>query len=216
MTQPDGQVFDIDAAFDGAGSGSGAPSFKWPKHEDPTGADRKVPIIGGSIVGVITDIYATVVKDPEKKDSDGNPLPKLDRRGRQQPQFNLTLQTSLRNWEGVVNVPTAEDGVTPLPASDDTGERRIYVKYKLLEAIAKAIQASEQGKGGPKIGAKLGVKVKDLIYSSDKMRHPLPDYEAQYWPPVESFGDDAFDSAAAGPAGSEPAGSAPASDEPPF
>ena len=208
------QVFDIDAAFDNAGGGSGSPSYAFPKQDDPRNANRKIPVIGGGVVGTITDIYQTVVKDPDKDNE-----PKLDKRGRQQPQFNITLQTEFRNWDRCVNVPTAEDGVTPLPADQDTGERRIYVKHKMIEAVAKAIKASEQGKGGPQIGAKLGVKVSDLTYHADKMRHPLPDYEAQYRPPVDTGFDAAFDSAGADVPPVAPVQAvtrAPVDTEPPF
>ncbi len=205
------QVFDIDSSFDNAGSGSGIPSYAFPKQDDPKNANRKVPVVGGGVVGVITEIYQTVVKDP-----DNDNKPKLDKRGRQQPQFNITLQTDFRNWDRCVNTPTEEDGVTALPTDQDTGERRIYVKHRMIDAVAKAIKGSEQGRGGPKIGAKLGVKVTDLTYPTDKMRHPLPDYEAQYRPPADSFGDSTFDAAGSAPADPPAAPAQAFSEEPPF
>lgn len=204
------QTFDIDATFDSAGSGgSGAPSFAWPA--DPR--NPRDPLIGGEIVGEITDIFATVVKDAKTKQ------PKVNKRGQQMPQFNLTIKTSLRNWEGCKSVPVDEETNAPLPASEDDGSRRIYVKYRMLDALAKAIRESEQGKGGPRIGAKVSVKVTAL--EDVGQINPLPDYEARYRPaPEEAKNDAAFDQAAAasGPA-ADPWASAPSgkpTDEPPF
>jgi hypothetical protein len=212
------QQFDLDDVFDRAGGGSGAPSFAWPLQDDPRKPDRKVPVIGGSIQGEITDIYVTVVKDPDKDNA-----PKLDKNGKQQPQVNLTIQTTQRNWEGCKNVPTNEDGTAKDPA-EDTGERRIYVKFRMLDALAKAIKESEQKKGGPRKGAKVAVRVKDLQYSTNLMRHPLPDYEAKYVPPVETPADDMFTqqqdqmaaAASTADASQDPWASAAGGDEPPF
>jgi hypothetical protein len=208
------QAFDLDSLFDNAGGGTGAPSFEWPKQIDPKNKNRMIPVIGGAVQGEITDIYVTVVKDINTKE------PKLDKRGRQQGQVNLTLQTSLRNWESVVNIPTDDDD-NELPASEDTGERRIYVKYRLLDAISKAIKESDQASGGPRKGAKLAVKVSDLIYDKDPTRHPLPDYIAKYVPPVSSPADDMFaaeqaKAPAATPPAEDPWATAVSSDEPPF
>lgn len=212
------EQFDIDDVFDNAGQGgSGAPSYEWPKQPDPKNKNRNVPIIGGDVVGEIVDIYVTVVKDPQNDNK-----PKLDKRGRQQPQINLTLQTEYRNWERVVNIPTADDGETELPPEEDTGLRRIYVKHRMTDAIAAAIKASGQkplpgkkGPGGPRKGAKVAVKVTDLIYSADKLRHPAPDYEAQYKPPVEvSAQEQQADDAFAAHESSAPA--AGWGDDPPF
>lgn len=164
----------LDDVFAQAGGGSGAPSYAWPK-------DGKAPKIGHVVSGEITDLFLTVVKDADTGD------PKLDKNGRTQPQVNVTLQTTLRNWEGVINVPKDEQGNT-LPASEDTGLRRIYVKHRMLDAVARAIKESEQKSGGPKVGARLAVKVKGAL-NTGKL-NPLPDYDARYEPP--SGVDEAF------------------------
>lgn len=167
------QQFDLDAVFDAAGGGSGAPSFQWP--ED---ANRN-PQVGASISGTITDIFVTVVRDAQTKQ------PKVNKAGRQMPQVNITLQTDLRNWQGVKRVPLNnpdDPNSGPKPPSEDTGERRIYVKYRMLDALAKAIKESSQGGGGPRKGARCAVRVSGLQQTS--YLNPLADYQAKYEPPA--------------------------------
>lgn len=211
--QVEEQVFDLDAVFDNAGGGGGgAPSFEWPTQIDPRNKNRVVPVIGGEIVGEITDVYVSVVKDATTK------LPKLNRKGAQMPQVNLTVKTNLRNWEGCTKVPLSDpDDVNSAPAdpAEDTGERRIYVKYRMLDAVAAAIQKSDQKKGGPRKGAMIAVKVSDLTYDKDPLRHPLPDYEAQYKAAPEDPAADVFNAASA-TQGKDPFAGASTTDEPPF
>lgn len=220
--QVEEQVFDIDAAFDSAGGGSGAPSFQWPS--DPA-TNHKHPLIGGTISGEIVDIFATVVKDATTR------IPRVNKNGQQMPQFNITLKTDLRNWEGVNKIPLVDPqnpNSGPKPASEDTGERRIYVKYRLLDAISRAIKAAGQKKangdvgGGPRVGAKLRVRLTKL---EDKgAPNPLPDYEAQYvLAPEAAPTDGAWETATsntkpvqqAAPA-DQWAGAVSGGDEPPF
>lgn len=187
---------DLDSIFDNQGGGSGAPSFAWPSE---LGAGNKVlPVIGGAIQGEITDVFVTVVKDAQTRE------PRLNKRGQQSPQVNLTIKTNLRNWEGCKSVPVDEETQQPKPPSEDTGERRIYVKYKMLDAIGAAIKASPQGRGGPRVGARLAVKVKSLIDVGQL--NPLTDYEARYIPPALDPAADAF---------SQPAAQVPAQQQPP-
>lgn len=190
------QQFDVDDVFDSAGGGSGAPSFEWPAELKQPG-NKVVPIIGGQIAGEVTDVFMTVVKDATTKE------PKLNKRGKQMPQVNVTLQTTLRYWEGCKKVPIDEETKQELPASEDTGLRRIYVKYKMLDAIAAAIKESDQGKGGPRVGAKLAVKLTKL--EDTGAPNPLPHYEARYVPAPVDTAADAFDNATAEAAKSEPA-----------
>lgn len=219
MTTPTAPGPSLDDIFDSAGGGSGAPSFAWPV--DP--ANPRLPAIGGAIQGEITDVYVTVVKDAQTKE------PKLNKNGQTSHQVNVTIQTSLRNWEGCKSVPVDEETKQPKPASEDTGLRRIYVKYKMLDAVAAAIQGSAQGKGGPRVGAKIAVKVKALIDVGQL--NPLTDYEAKYLPPAADPAADVFAQQQAAPAPQQqapatPAASAPAGDpwagatsfgdEPPF
>lgn len=196
----------LDDVFDSAGGGSGAPSYDWPK-------DGKNPRIGAMITGEVVDLFRTVVKDAQTKE------PKLDKNGNEQTQVNITIQTNLRNWESVTNVPKDEEG-NELPASEDTGLRRIYCKYRMLQATAQAVRESDQKKGAPKIGGKLAVRVKGLVDVGQLNK--LPDYEAKYQPPVADAMGDAFDVPAQGaPAAAAAAAAAPVADtgfgsEPPF
>jgi hypothetical protein len=202
------QQFDIDSVFDSAGGGSGAPSYEWPSQIDPRNKNRIVPVIGSVVQGTITDIFVTVVKDATTK------APKLNKKQQQQPQVNLTLQTDLRNWDMCKNIPLVDPADSNSPQKDpaeDTGERRIYVKYRMLDALARAIKGSPQQKGGPRVGAKVAVRVKDLTYDKDPLRHPLPDYDAAYEPPVSGPADGIFAQAESA-AWTAPA----ASDEAPF
>lgn len=214
----DAQDFDLDDVFNNAGGGGGAPSFEWPSQQDPENRTRFVPVVGGEIVGEITDIYVTVVTETK----DGVRQPRLNKRGKQMPQVNLTVQTTLRNWDGCKSIPVDEDTQQPLPASEDTGERRIYVKYRMLDALAKAIKESPQKRGGPRVGAKIAVQVSNLEYDKkDKTRHPLPDYKAKYRPPAEDPAGAVFDQANAQQAAqsapaSDPWATATTSDEPSF
>lgn len=218
------QAADLDSIFDSQGGGSGAPSFAWPSE---LGAGNKVlPVIGGAIQGEVTDIFVTVVKDAQTRE------PKVNKRGAQMPQVNLTLQTALRNWEGAKSVPVDEETGQPKPASEDTGERRIYVKFKMLDALAAAIKESTQKSGGPRKGAKVAVRVTKLVDVGQM--NPLTEYEAKYVPPVDDPSADIFNTQqqaqapaatpaapASAPAADPWAQAAPASsgwgtDEPPF
>lgn len=209
-SQNNEQSFDLDALFDSSGGGSGAPSFAWPADA----RNPRNPQIGGSIAGEITDVFVTVVKDAQTRE------PKLNKRGQQMPQVNVTIKTALRNWDGCKAVPVDPDTKQELPASEDTGERRIYVKYRMLDAVAKAIKSSEQGRGGPRVGAKLAVKLTAL--QDTGQLNPLPDYEARYEPPAADPAADVFNAAQTdgglrAPAAADPwAGATGATSEPPF
>lgn len=192
MTAPtQDQTFDLDSVFDNAGGGgSGTPSYEWPQQEDPRKKGRFVPIVGGEIKGEITDVFVTFVRDAQTGEA------KLNKKNQQMPQVNITIQTDLRNWDGCKSVPLTDPkdpNSPPKDASEDTGERRIYVKYRMLDAVARAIKASPQGKGGPRVGAKLAVKVTDLEYNSNPMYHPLADYQAVYVPPANDPAASVFD-----------------------
>lgn len=196
--------------------GGGAPSFAFPKE---LGRNNKVvPVIGSMVVGEITGLFKTVVKDIDTGE------PKLDKNGNQQSQVNITLKTDLRNWEATIKPGKDEDG-NELPPSADEGLRRIYAKHRMLQAIAKAVKDAGQT-GAPKVGGKLAVRVKDLQWDEkNTARNPLPDYDAKYEPPtVAPQGvDDAFNeqrTETPAPAAAPAQQSAPAAggwaDEPPF
>lgn len=182
---------DLDALFDQQAGGQQAASFAW----------GKPPVIGTVITGTVVDTFRTVVRDAATKE------PKPDKNGTLQPQVNITLQTDLRNWDRTVKVPLAEDGVTEKPASEDDGKRRVYAKFRLLQAIAMAVREAGE-RGAPKPGGRLAIRLKNL--ENVGKPNPLPDYEAKYAPPApQTSADDAFNQAAEQPA-QQPAQQAPA------
>jgi len=160
------------------GGGAGAPSFDWrlPGERTPR------PGPHSRISGEIVDQFETVQRaygDPNKilTWDDGTP----------RPQLNVTLKTSLRNWERVKSVPTDDHG-NPLPPQQDTGLRRIYVKGDMPRAIAAALRQTPSAEnnwtgkgttqGGLEKGDKLAVWVRGF---EDKGKgNPLTLYEAAY------------------------------------
>lgn len=204
----------MDDLFNGAsaGSGGGAPSYAFPKE---LGRNNKVvPVIGSTIAGEIEGLFRTVVKDIDTGD------PKLDKNGNEQPQVNITLKTSLRNWDSTIKPGKDEEG-NELPPESDEGLRRVYAKHRMLQAIAKAVKESGNT-GAPKVGGKLAIKVTNLIWDEkNTARNPLPDYEARYVAPDPGAAgmNDAFDGAAAQQEQAAPAAPAAPStwdQEPPF
>lgn len=193
---------DLDSIFDSAGSGGGggAPSYDWPL--DTSRYPDRVPIIGSVIQGTIVDVYLTIINDFETG------KPKLDKNGKEQNQVNLTLETALRNWADVKpdKIPTDETTGQQLPASADTGLRRIYATYVMLEEIAQAVRDSEQKRGAPKIGGKLAVKLTGLRDTGKG--NPLREYKAVYKAP--SAADNVFDTAGQAPAAAPAPAPAPA------
>jgi hypothetical protein len=186
--------------FDDAlkGGGGGAPGFKF-------------ETIGNGVKGIVTDIYKTNVTKINSTDA------KLDKNGNKIPQLNVTLQTDLRDWKGVIKVPVTKDdnGVeTPIPASEDTGLRRIFVRYQLSRAVGEAIQAAEAANSDFKPGAELAVK-----YVSDQ---PMPEGSMKIYEARFKKGEPSADGFDFGTQASEPAAEAPStaaadsSDEPPF
>lgn len=180
--------------FDGVG-GTGAPSFKF------TGPDS-------GIKGKIVDQYRTHVTDTKgnvKTYPSGDPI----------PQLNVTLQTTLRNWKGVKKVPTDDNGVE-LDASEDTGLRRVYIKYDMRRAVAVAVKSV--GERYMENGGDLAVK--QTGWKPTGQSNDLPLYDARYAAPVgndDGFVDDTPDEPAKTPAPASAPPAAPAQDdEPPF
>lgn len=194
-TTPAGTADDF---FDGVGEG-GAPGFKFDG-------------VNTGVKGTIVDQYRTFVTEPgsrkPKEYSDGTPI----------PQLNVTLQTELRNWDKVTKVPTDADG-DALPASEDDGKRRIFVKYDMRRAIGVAVkQAGERALATDGV---LAVKVSG--FKKTGQPNDLPLYEARYQAPPKVENADMFtgfeggDTQDASPAtaAATPAATA-ADDEPPF
>lgn len=128
------------------GGGNGAPSFDF-GGQGPEG-------IGRVVHGEIVDIYDTVVTEMDPPHDK-----KLDKNGKEIPQRNVTLQTELRNWAGA-KAPGKDDQGNPLPASEDTGLRRVYLRYKAARRVGDAIRAAgaEFSDFQPNVGAQLYMK----------------------------------------------------------
>jgi hypothetical protein len=130
-------VSDYDDDFMGGGEGGGAPSFKF--DAQIVGRGKKQTITSNTIKGTIVDIFKTQQTSME----DNEPLFWSD--GKPRWQWNVTLQTSLRNWEHVTSVPASdEDPDEDRDPSEDDGKRRVFLKFKALDAVRKAIR--EQAK----------------------------------------------------------------------
>ena len=151
---------DYDNFFDGVGGG-GAPGFKFNG-------------VGSGVKGTVVDQYQTVVTDPagnKKTYSDGQEI----------PQLNVTLQTELRNWDNCSKVPTDENG-KPKPASEDDGQRRVFIKYDMRRAVAVAVRAEQAP--GLRNGGTLAIKQTGAKETGKG--NPLPLYEARYEAPAAS------------------------------
>ncbi len=138
-------------------------------------------------------------------------------------QLVVDLQTSLRNWEGAKK-PLEDDNGSPLPASEDDGLRRIFMRYQGVRAIGEAVRAAGaefKDLYAANTGAQLWVK----RIASDPKTPRMMQFEAKFkkgdrQPAVE----DVFASqsapaaeAPAAPAQSDSPWSTPvSSDEPPF
>lgn len=161
---PQGATQSVDEFF--ARSGGGAPSF-----------DFAEP--GAQVVGTIVDMQ---VRQQTKISGPGEPKVFLffdD--GTPRMQLEITLQTQLSGWQGVKNVPThnVNGQEVPKPPQEDDGKRRIYVRYKLKDAVDKALEAA--GKKAPAVGDQLAVRWSGSE-QNPKGRDPIKLYEAQLRP----------------------------------
>lgn len=174
-------------------TGAGAPSFKFQG-------------INSGVLGTIVDQFKTVVTDPQTGQ------PKLDKNNNEQPQLNVTLQTELRNWDKTTKPSVDKETGQPKPASEDDGKRRIYVKHRMVQAVAEALQKA--GKADLENGGTLGVK---LIGEQDigKM-NPLPVYEAMYTPPKPQSANEGFFASSGDSDDSRGKPATAQTDEPPF
>lgn len=166
--------------------------------------------LGKTVVGTVVDQFRNIVTDTsgnEKHYPDGTPI----------PQLVLTLQTDLRNWEGAKAPLTDGKDGPPLPPEDDDGLRRVWVKYDMRRALAKALQET-----GVKSGLRTNDKVAIKKSGEKKTSHPnpLPLYEAKVQrAPEPSASEEFFGSAPTEPPATKTA--APVKDngfgdEPPF
>lgn len=153
--------------------------------------------VGGVVQGTVVSVKQmdqTVFKS-------NPPQPILDpRTGKPKQQLRVVLQTDLRNWNKCSAIPTDEND-TPMPASEDTGIRAIYVKGWMQGAIRDAIRANPDCPG-LRPGGRLAIKVTHLVPTDNG--NPYPKFIAKYVPPAA--GDDFLQQ--------EPANAAPATPEP--
>lgn len=190
--------------FFAGGGGEFAPSFKFKNGSGPGGNTE----VGGGVIGTIL----SMTRQDQTKQGGNDKIP--DGKGGFKQQVQIILQTDLRNWDKVAKIPTDAETKAELPASEDDGRRAIYVKGWMTGAIGDAVLASTGAKGAPVIGAKLGVKVTELV-PTDK-GNPYPKYAAVYTAP--SAGADLFEAAqdASTKAAATAPAASPASDAPPF
>lgn len=124
MPQPITQ--NVDDWFAQNQGGGGAPSFKF--NQD-----------GDTVQGEVVHMEARQQTDMES----GRPLFFDD--GTPRMQLVVTLQTTLRGWQGVGTIPTDKDASgndVPRDPSRDDGKRRIYVKSKMQHALMEALRAT--------------------------------------------------------------------------
>lgn len=135
--------------------------------------------IGSSIVGRIVSTFPAIVTDPGKA---GNP-PKPDKNGKLQPQLNVTLQTGYRGWAGCPKFPTQGQGADKQPrdpATDD-GKRRIFAKYRLLNAFGIALQNTFGTTQGLELDG-MWVKWTHTADIPTGQINPLQDFSCKVWP----------------------------------
>ena len=191
--------------FFAGGGGEFAPSLKFKNGSGPGGNTE----VGGGVIGTIV----SMTKQDQTKQGGNEKIP--DGKGGFKQQVQIILQTDLRNWDKVAKIPTDAETKQELPASEDDGKRAIYVKGWMTGAIGDAVLAATGQKGAPQIGAKLGVKVTELV-PTDK-GNPYPKYAAVYTPP--SAGADLFEAAQEASqqaAATAAPTAAPATSQPPF
>lgn len=207
--------------FDNIGGGAGAPTAQLKGVGD---------FVHGEIVEMFKRDYVAFGQKEPEKNADGTT----------KQQLVIILQTTNRNWAGVVRVPKVDvaDPNSPEKApSEDDGKRAIYVpeRSNIQFAIGRAVQAAQSRF---EVGGTLGVKIANL--KDTGKGNPLKEHEAVYT--AKPVGGDFFGgtpaaapaaeaapastpapaAAPAAPASSAPAGdpwatsSAPATSEPPF
>lgn len=190
-----------DAQSGGSGGMPGAASFDFKGNTNEG--------IGYSVAGEIVDIFESQMteKDPPH-------AKKFDKNGKAMKQVAVTLQTELRNWVGAKKPWTDPETNQPV---EDTGLRKVYIRFQGARAVAEAIAAAgatfDDFVAGT--GAKLYLK---RIENDGNMNQ----FEARFAKGTKAPASD-FLAEAAAPAQSAPPaaeaspwGNAPTDDEPPF
>lgn len=203
----------FDEFFENSGGGEFAPTLKFTLDKGPEGRTQ----VGGGVIGEILSMN----KQNQTKYQSNPPEPILDKEGKPKQELKIVLQTELRDWDKCAKVPLDEDK-NPKPASEDDGKRAIYVRGWMTGAIGDAVKDATGKAGAPKIGGRLGVKLTELVPTTQG--NPYPKFEAVYEAPS---GAEGFDFSKGEP-GSEPSSEAaaaadagpdraePTQDKPPF
>lgn len=161
-----------------AGGVKGEPGFDW-------GATHNAgkPMIGAQVMGTIVEM----VKGQQTDFATRQPLFFQD--GAPRMQVAITLQTDLRNWEGIKPDQIPVDPATGQPKhpSQDTGLRRIFVKADMKRAVTEACNRVGQK---PRKGGKLAVRVSG--FEDTGKGNPMTKYDAAYQPAPEDGGTGGF------------------------
>jgi hypothetical protein len=195
--QEAGPAIEHGEAFDDFFSGSGEkiPGFDFGATQN--GGEK---VVGSSIVGEILEMAKMAQRDyaDNGKILYWEPRNETEQR-RPRMQLAITLQTDLRNWQGVKPKLIPVDPATqqPKPPTADDGKRRIYVKEfsDLNRAINQACATAGQK---PRIGGKLAVIVRGFEPTQKGNDKVL--YDAQYLPAPEKVATDGFFTQQAPPA----------------
>lgn len=150
-------------------SGGGAPALSWKGVQPGT-------VYKGKILNQIVE---------DQTDDDGNV--KTFKSGDPMKQLVLTIQTELRNGEGMSQM--AKERMKNL--SDDDGQRRLYVKGYMTKAVKDAVLAA--GERGTKPGGFIAVKYTGDGEATSAMRQAPKLYTAKYEAPsveLDDFGDE--------------------------
>lgn len=139
--------------------------------------------------------------------------PLFDKNGNARLEVVVTIASHYRNWDKVAKVPTDRETKQELPASDDNGERNIYMKdsnrQELLKVVVDQIPDAEDWDAA--IGGILAAKHdKDLDVGK---KSPMKLWAFQFEAPKGATLADQIDEA---PATEAPATDSSDSAQPPF
>lgn len=136
----------------------GAKTFNFPSK---VSEDKQELLQGSEIEGEVLDREVTQQTDP---DNDNAPLFWDAEQTKPKWQLVITLGTKLRDPQN----------------PDDDGKRRIFAKYKMLDAISEAVEEAEAE--GVEVGGYLKVEHHDIIPPEKKHKHRSPTklFRAEY------------------------------------
>ena len=170
-----------------SGGGEKIPGFDFGATQN--GGEKQV---GSMIVGTITEMAKMAQRDYSDKNKVLYWEPRDESEVRRpRMQLAITLQTDLRNWQGVKPKLIPTDPVTnqQLTPDHDTGLRRVYVKE--YSDMNRAINiACQQAGQKPRKGGKLALIVRGFEPTDRGNDKVL--YEARYQPAPEVAPTDAF------------------------